>query len=121
MAAVQIFDYNKNLQECLIKHLKIFQKDISPLHNPVYNAIVKRKIKFIRWILETIETYPDIEFQVLVTMIDSETIIYKNKLDKARTRPMSDKAFDAIQHLEWLKNMLKSTHRNGFTEDMVYY
>ena len=121
MTAVQEFNYNKCLQECLTNHLKIFEKDINPLHNPVYNAIIKRKIKFIKWILKTIDTYPDVEFQVLVTMIDSEIIIYKNELDKARTRPITDKAFDAIQHLEWLKNLLKSTHRNGFKEDMIYY
>ena len=121
MTALQVFDYNKSLQGCLIKHLKIFQRDISPLHNPVYNGIIKRKIKFIKWILEVIKTYPDIEFQVLVAMIDSEIIIFKNKLDKARTRPMTDKAFDAIQHLEWLKNLLKSTHKNGFREDMIYF
>jgi hypothetical protein len=36
-------------------------------------------------------------------MIDGEIIIYKNKLDKARTRPVTDKAFDAIQHLSGLK------------------
>jgi hypothetical protein len=99
---------------------KIFEKGIHPSHNPVYNAIVKRKIKFIKWILKAIETYPDIEFQVLVTMIDSEIIIYKEKLNHARTRPVTDKAFDSIQHLEWLKILLKSTHRNGFT-DMVFY
>ena len=121
MTALRVFDYNKSLQGCLIKHLKIFQRDISPLHNPVYNGIIKRKIKFIKWILEVIKTYLDIEFQVLVTMIDSEIIIFKNKLDKARTRPMTDKAFDAIQHLEWLKNLLKSTHKNGFREDMIYF
>ena len=121
MTAVQAFDYTKGLQECLTKHLNIFEKDIHPSHNPVYNAIVRRKIKFIKWILRTIETYPDIEFQVLVTMIDSEIIDYKDKLHRARTRPMTDKAFDAIQHLEWLRNVLKSTHKNGFREDMIYF
>jgi hypothetical protein len=53
-------------------------------------------------------------------MIDSEIIIYKNKLDKSRTRPVTDKAFDAIQHLEWLKNLLKSTHKNGFSNMVLY-
>ena len=119
MTAVQAFDYTKGLEECLNKHLKIFEKDIHPSHNPIYNAIIKRKIKFIKWILKAIETYPDIEFQILVTMIDNEIIIYKEKLNHARTRPATDKAFDAIQHLEWLRNVLKSTHRNGFT-DMVF-
>jgi hypothetical protein len=56
MAAVQAFDYNKDFKEYLTKHLKIFQKDMNPLHNPVYNAIVRRKIKFIKWILKTVET-----------------------------------------------------------------
>jgi hypothetical protein len=99
MKAVQAFDYTKALQECLNKHLKILEKDISPLHNPVYNAIVSRKIKFIKWILETIKTCPDIEFQMLVTMIDSEIIIYKDKLKRVRTRPVTDKAFDVFDIL----------------------
>lgn len=39
MTAVQIFDYNRGLHECLTKHLKIFEKDIHPSHNPVYNSL----------------------------------------------------------------------------------
>ena len=31
MTAVQAFDYTKGLQECLTKHLEIFEKDISVL------------------------------------------------------------------------------------------
>ena len=120
MTAVQAFDYTKALQECLTKHLKIFENDIHPSHNLMSNGMVKRKIKFIKWILKAIETYPGMEFQVLVTMIDSEIIIYKEKLNQASTRPATDKAFDTIQHLEWLRNVLKSTHRNGF-RDMVFY
>ena len=58
---------------------------------------------------------------MLVTMIDSEIIDFtREDLDRARTRPMTDKAFDTIQHLEWLRNVLKSTHRNGFT-GMIFY
>ena len=53
-------------------------------------------------------------------MIDIEIIISKDKLDKARTNPITDKAFDAVQHLEWLRNVLKLTHTNGFRE-MIYY
>ena len=34
---------------------------------------------------------------------------------------MTDKAFDTIQHLEWLRNVLKSTHRNGFTGTIFDY
>jgi hypothetical protein len=120
MTAVQAFDYTKGLQECLTKHLKIFENDFHPSHNPVYNAIIRRKIKFIKWILKAIETYPGIEFQVLVTMIDSEIIIYKEKLNHARTRPATDKAFDAIQHLEWLRNVLTSTHRSGFNGTVFF-
>ena len=80
-AAMQAFDYTKRLQECLTKHLKIFEKDIHPSHNTVYNAIIKRKIKFIKWILKAIKSYPDIEFELLITMIDSEIIICKDKLE----------------------------------------
>ena len=57
---------------------------------------------------------------MLITMIDNEIILLQKKLDRARTRPMTDKAFDTIQHLEWLRNVLKSTHRNGFT-GMIFY
>ena len=111
MTTVQEFDYSKRIQVCFMKHLKIFQKEINPLHNPVCNAIAKRKMKFITWILKAIVTYPNIEFQIIISMIDSVIIIYENKLDKARTGPMTDKAFDAIRNLEWL-NLPKSTHRN---------
>ena len=46
-------------------------------------------------------------------MIDSEIIIYKDKLKRTRTRPATDKAFDSIHHLEWLRNVLSSTYRSG--------
>ena len=96
MTAVQGFDYHKFLQECLTKHLKILSKDTHPSHNSVHVGIIKRKIQIIKWILKVIKTYPDIEFQVLVTIIDSEIIIYNDKLKRARTKLHTDKAFDSI-------------------------
>jgi hypothetical protein len=49
-------------------------------------------------------------------MIDTEIIVYKRRLERARTRQMIVKAFDAIQHLEWLRNVIVSTHRKGFND-----
>ena len=53
-------------------------------------------------------------------MIDTEIIVYKRRLERARTRPMTDKAIDAIQHLEWIRNVIVSIHRRGFNDIMFY-
>ena len=120
MTAVLISNYNKHLQDCLSKYLKVFENDIHSSDNPVYNAIINRKLKFIKWILKAIKSNENIQYEMLIIMIDTEIILYKRRLGRARTRPMTDKAFDTIQHLEWLRNVLKSTHRNGFTA-MIFY
>ena len=117
---VETSNYNKNLQNCLTNHLKIFEKEISPLHNPVYNSSINTKISFVKWILKTIKSDEKIPYETLVVMIDTEIIIYKTRLEKAKTRLITDKTYDAIQHLEWLRNLLASTHRSGFNEILLY-
>jgi hypothetical protein len=62
----------------------------------------------------------NIPYDELTIMIDTEIIVYKRRLERARTRPMTDKAIDAIQHLEWVRNIIVSTHRKGFNDILFY-
>ena len=119
MTAVLICNYNKYLQDCLTKYLKTFENDIHSSHNPIYNAIINRKLKFIKWILKAIKSNENIPHEMLIIMVDTEIILYKRRLGRARTRPVTDKIFDAIQHLEWLRNLLTSTYRRGFNDILV--
>jgi hypothetical protein len=119
-AAIQVFNYNNALQNCLTKHLKIFENDIHTSHNPIYIQIFKRKINFIKWILKAIKSNENIPYDELTIMIDTEIIVYKRRLERARTRPLTDKAIDAIQHLEWIRNVIVSTHGKGFNDILFY-
>ena len=73
--AFETSNYNKNLQNCLSNHLKIFGKEISPLHNPDYNNSINKKIKFVKWILKAIKSDEKIPYETLVVMIDTEIIL----------------------------------------------
>ena len=57
---------------------------------------------------------------MLLIMIDTEIILYRRKLSEAKTRSLTNKAFDAIEHLEWLRNIVSSTHRSGFNDLLCY-
>jgi hypothetical protein len=109
--------YNRHLQDCLTKYLKAFESDILHSDNPLQN--IKRKIKFIKWVLKEIKSNEKISYETLIIMVDTEIIIYKRKLQRASTRPMTFKVFDAIQHLEWLRTLLSSTRRRGFNDILI--
>ena len=111
--------YNRHLQDCLNKYLKAFESDILHSDNPLNNGIIRRKIKFIKWILKEIKINEKISYETLITMVDTEIIIYKRKLQRASTRPTTFKVFDTIQNLEWLRNLLTSTHRRGFNDILI--
>jgi hypothetical protein len=70
-------------------------------------------------VLKEIKSNEKISYETLINMVDTEIIIYKRKLQRASTRPMTFKAFDAIQHLEWLRALLSSTHRRGFNDILI--
>ena len=53
-------------------------------------------------------------------MIDTEIIFYKRKLSEAKTRTVTNKVFYAIEHLEWLRNIVSTTHRSGFNDLLCY-
>ena len=118
--AIKNPNYNKNLENCLTKYLKVFKREVSPSHNPVYNSSIIKKVSFVKWILNTIKSNEIIPYETLIVMIDTEIIIYKRRLEKARTGLLTDKTYDAIQHLQWLRSLLTSTHRKGFNEILVY-
>jgi hypothetical protein len=64
----------------------------------------REKIRFIKWILKSIKLYPDIQFEVLLTIIDSEIIDYKDKLHRARIRPRTLPLINSIPYVKgWIE------------------
>ena len=53
-------------------------------------------------------------------MIETEIIILKRRLDDAIIERQSDKLFDSLQHLEWLRKIVTTTHRKGFNDILFY-
>jgi len=118
--ALKITTYNKNLENCLTKYMKVFKREVSPSRNPVYNSSITKKVSFVKWILKTIKSNEIIPYETLIVMIDTEIIVYKRRLEKSSTKLLADRTHDAIQHLQWLRSLLTSTHRKGFNEILVY-
>ena len=52
--------------------------------------------------------------QDLLDMIDIKTERFKKELDRAKTRTYTDRIYDSIQSLEWLRYLLTSTNRGAF-------
>lgn len=113
MEGVQAFDDLKGLENSLTHQVKSLNADLHPSHNPVYLRSIRKKIRFVKWILKVIKS-DGFTHQELLEMIDIKTDKLKKELDKARVRTHTDRGYDSIQSLEWLRYILTSANRGAF-------
>ena len=113
MEGAQAFDDPKGLEKSLTHQVKTLNADLHPSHNPVYLRSIKKKIRFVKWILKAMKS-DSFTHQELLDMIDIKTDKLKKELDRAKTRTYTDRIYDSIQSLEWLRYLLTSTNRGAF-------
>ena len=113
MESSQAFDDLKGLENSLTHQVKSLNADLHPSHNPVYLRSVRKKITFVKWILKEMKS-DNFTHQELLEMIDIKTDKLKKELDRAKIRTHTDRVYDSIQSLEWLRYLLTSTNRGVF-------
>ena len=113
MEGAQAFDDLTGLEKSLRYQVQTLNADLHPSHNPVYLRSIKRKIRFVKWILKVMKS-DSFTHQDLLDMIDIKTDRLKKELDRAKTRTYTDRIYDSIQSLEWLRYLLTSTNRGAF-------
>jgi hypothetical protein len=109
----QAFDDLVGLEKSLWHQVKSPTADLYPSHNPVYNRSIKKKIRFVKWILKALKS-EDFTHQDLLDMIDIKIDKSKKELEHARIRTHIDRVYDSIQSLEWLRYLMTSTNRGAF-------
>ena len=119
-AIIQTSNYNKGLQNCLIKHLRILEYNIHSSRDAVFNHSINQKIRFVMWIIKILKSNKNICYDLLIIMIETEIIILKRRLDDAIIERQGVKLFDSLQHLERLRKIVTRTHRKGFNDILFY-
>lgn len=114
MEGAQAFDDLKGLEKILTHQVKSLNADLHSSHNPVYTRSIKKKMRFLKWILKAMKFDENFTHQELLEMIDIKTDKLKKELDRAKIRTHTDRVYDSIQSLEWLRYLLTSTNRGAF-------
>jgi thiaminase len=71
-------------------------------------------------ILIAIKSGENFTHQELLEMIDIKTDKLKKELIGAKTRTYTDRIYDSIQSLEWLRYLLTSTNRGALGNLDIY-
>jgi hypothetical protein len=112
MKGAQAFDDLEGLKTFLENQVKNLKNEIYPSHNPVFSKSIKKKIRFVEWILKLLKSNEFTHAQ-LVEIIDIKMDKLKKELNRARVRTHTDRLYDSIQSLEWLRYVLSSTNRGA--------
>ena len=79
MEGAQAFDDLKGLEKSLRHQVKTLNADLHPSHNPVYLRSVRKKIRFVKWILKVMKSN-SFTHQELLETIDIKTDKLKKNL-----------------------------------------
>ena len=106
----------KRVLNITIKNLK---KDYHLFEDSQCGRSIRKKIRYIKWILKLIKNPSDFTYQELLDMIDEKIEARKKDLIHEITNSQKETTEDSIKSLEWLRNIIESTSRLGFS-DIVF-
>lgn len=106
----------KRVLNITIKNLK---KDYPLLEDSPYGRSIRKKIRYIKWVLKLIKNPSDFTYQELLDIIDEKTKARKKDLINEITNSQKETTEDSIKSLEWLRNIVESTNKLGFS-DIVF-
>ena len=106
----------KRVLNITIKNLK---KDHTLLEDSQYGRSIRKKIRYVKWILKLIKNPSDFTYHELLDIIDEKTEARKKDLLNEITNTQKETTEDSIKSLEWLRNIIESTSRLGFN-DIVF-
>jgi hypothetical protein len=87
------------------------EKEFFPKHAPTFIRIIEKKIAFLKEILSTIEANPTITTRELAQLVDQKLEKEEKVLKNAKNVFETDKIFDSIRILGWIKCLI--IEKNG--------
>ena len=103
------------LKKVLNMTVKNLKKDIVKSENDVYNQNIRKKIRFVKWTLDLINS-GEFTYQEIMEMIDLKTESRKKDLDNALGKSRKESINDSINILAWIRNMITTTRVMSFTD-----
>ena len=103
----------KRVLNFTIKNLK---KDHHLSDDCTYGRSQRKKIRYVKWILNLVRNPSDFTYHELLNMIDLKIEARKKDLANALTKSQEETISDSIKSLQWLRKIVESTSRLGFND-----
>ena len=121
-----VYDNLLGLKRVLNITIKNLKKDIHTPENSVQGRSNRKKIRYVRWILNLIKSEGDYTYQEFLDTIDLKIEARKKDLAKAWIKNPKETIEDSINNLAWLRNIIETTRKREFNDislkyDIIYY
>jgi hypothetical protein len=103
----------KRVLNFTIKNLK---KDHHLSDNSTYGRSQRKKIRYVKWILNLIRNPVDFTYCEILDMIDLKIEARKKDLVNTLAKNQKETIEDSIKGLGWLRKIVESTSRLGFND-----
>ena len=107
------------LKRVLNINMKNLKKDIQTREDSVLGRSNRKKLRYLRWILDLIKSDGDFTYQELLDIIDLKTESPGEKFANALGKNQKGTIEDSIKSLAWLRNIIGTTRGMGFN-DIVF-
>ena len=94
-------------------------KDIQTPEDSVLGRSNRKKLRYLRWILDLIKSDGNFTYQEFLDMIDLKTEAREKDLANALGKNQKEIIEDSIKSLAWLRNIIGTTRGMGFN-DIVF-
>jgi hypothetical protein len=103
----------KRVLNFTIKNLK---KDHHLSVDSRYGRSQRKKIRYVKWILNLIRNPSDLTYHELLDMIDLKIEARKKDLANTLAKNQKETIEDSIKSLGWLRNIIETTSKLGFND-----
>jgi hypothetical protein len=101
----------QTLERKFLTEIEDLENQFFPSHAPRFIRIIEKKIAFLKEVLSTIETNPKITIRELAQLVDQKLEKEEMALKNAKSVFETDKIFDSVRILGWIKYLI--IEKNG--------
>ena len=94
------------LERKFLTEIEDLENQFFPSHAPTFTRIIEKKVEFLKEVLNTIETNPKITIRELAQLVDQKLEKEEKALKNAKTVFETDKIFDSVRILGWIKYLI---------------
>jgi hypothetical protein len=94
------------LERKLLAEIEDLEKQFFPNQAPTFTRIIEKKIAFLKEVLSTMEATPNITTRELAQLVDQKLEKEQRALKRAKNVFETDKIFDSVRILGWIKYLI---------------